>query len=146
MALVGPELKALLLLHRHIAGHRVHQTEEVGVAGVVGVGEEYLIAGIQQAGEDQDHGRGGAGSDDELLGGEPDPILFQIMGAQGLPELNQALGMGVLGLPRGHGPPSRLLDHLRGGEVGLANLQMDDVLPPGLQLLGSLEATGFSMP
>ena len=56
-------------------------------------------------------------------------VFLQIVLAQGLPELHQPLGVGVLGLPRGHGPVGRVLDHLGGVVVRLADLQVNDLSP-----------------
>ncbi len=67
------------------------------------------------------------------------PVLVPVMPAQNLPQLYEPLGVGVLGLPRGHGPVGRLLDHLGRVEVRLADLQVDDMLPLALQLLGPLQ-------
>ena len=47
--------------------------------------------------------------------------------------------MGVLGFAGGHGPESRVLDHLGGVEVRLADLQVNDLFPLEFQFLGPLQ-------
>ena len=103
------------------------------------VGEQHFIPRVQQRPEDEDHGRGGPRGDDELLRGHPDPVLLPVMLAQRLPQFDEPLGVGVLGFARGHGPVGRVLDHRGGVVVRLADLQVDDLLPGALQLLGPLQ-------
>ena len=103
------------------------------------VGEQHLVPRVQEGPEDEDHGRGGARRDDELLRGHRHPVLVPVMPAQGLPQLHEPLGVGVLGLPRGHGPVGRVLDHLGRVVVRLPDLQVDDLLAGALQLLGPLQ-------
>ena len=93
------------------------------------VREQHLVAGVQEGPEDQDHGRRGPRRDDELGRLDRHPVLVPVVPAQNLPELHEPLGMGVLGLPRGHGPVGRLLDHLGRVVVRLPDLQVDDMLP-----------------
>ncbi len=137
--LLGPQLEAVRFRHRHVAGHPVHQAHEIRVAGVVGVGKEHFVPRVQQPRKDEDHGGRGARGDDELLRLDPNLIFLQVMLAQGLPELDEPLGVGVLGPARGHGPVGRVLHHLGGGVVRLPDLQVDDLLPLALQLLGPLQ-------
>ena len=75
---------------RHRQGLASGQADEVALAGVAGIGEQYGLAGIEQGGVDQAEGTGSAGRDQETLRGDGQAVFAAVPEGQGLLQLRGA--------------------------------------------------------
>ena len=106
------------------------------VDGEAGVGVEHLVAGFQQSQQGEEQDGFGAWHHHYLLGRDPDAAAGGDLLGDGFPQLRVALGRAVVcpallqgGLSGGHNV--RL-----GGEVRLADFQVDNVTSGRFQLAG----------
>ena len=107
-----------------------------GVDGEAGVGIDDLGAGLRERQQGEEHDGLGAGGDDHLL-----PIVLEAsalagIAGHGLPDLRDARSGDVVRVARVEGIDGRGLDVGRRLEVGLADLQVDDLNALGLKRLG----------
>jgi len=135
----GVELKAVRLGGRHRHGDAARKANEVGVAGVAGVGDDRLVSTLQEEGEDEHHGGRGPRADDDPFGIDGDAVLLIIMLGYRLPKLRIAAAMGVVGVALSEGFCNRLPDWGGDVEVRLAHLQVDYVDPLALHRPGALQ-------
>ena len=63
-----PQLETVLFIDRHPCRNASQESYEIGIAGIARIGDNYLLAPLQESGEDQHHGRRGAGGHHHLLG------------------------------------------------------------------------------
>ena len=134
-----PELEPVGFVDVHVDGLRLRVLHELRVAGVVRVGEDDLVAALQQRAEEQEHGGRGAGGDQDAVRGHLHAVPRPVVLGDGLAQRENAQGVGVAGAAVLQRPLGRRADHRRGLEVGLAELEVDDVDAGPLQRLRALE-------
>ena len=136
---VRPELEGVRLLHRHVDRHAARELHELRIAGVVGVGEDHLVARVDQRAEEQQHrGRGARGHQD-LVRRYRHAVAGVVVLGDRLAQRQDPEGVGVAGAPVLERLLGRLADDGRRVEVRLPELQVDDVDPLPLEGLGALE-------
>ena len=116
-------------------GRPFEKTDEIGIAGVVGIGDDHLVALLEKGREEDHHGRRGAGGDEDLIGRNGHAVALSIMIADRLPQFQEAETVGVVGLPLLQGAHAGLLDALRRVEIRLSDLEMDDIFAAPFHLL-----------
>src|SRR5690606_22655959 len=102
-------------------------------------GQQPVPARIHQQAAGQQQGAGAAGGDEDALRIQAHAVALGIEAGQRLAQLWQTTGRGVAGVSGGKRRLPRGDDGFGGGEVRLADLQMDDVVAFGLQLMGARE-------
>ena len=106
----------------------------MAVGGVPRVAHEDSLAGVQEGGDGQHQGAGGPRGDDDAPPVHRHTLPFLVETGDGLAQLEDALGGRVAGrLTRGEDRLCPRQDRLRGAEIRLPHLQMDDVAALGLQ-------------
>ncbi len=106
------------------------------IDGETGVRIQYLVAGLHQRQHGEEHDGLAAGHHHHLVGTGRHIPLGRVIFGNGLAEFRNALGGSIAGAAVLHGPVGRLDDIVRGGKIGLADLQVDHFLPLGFQLIG----------
>ena len=143
------QVEAPFLRQGHGHGPGADQADGRLVAGEAGVGSDHLVARFEQGQHGQEDERLGSRGDDDLLWGEPHASPPAGVLGQGLAQGGDARRWIVAGLPRGDGPDARQGDVWVGLEVRLADLQVDDLPPLGLQRLSAgqhgVGSFGFQM-
>gem|GEM_PF-4463142 len=132
-------LEAVLLEDRDLHRPPVHELHDVRIAGVAGVGEDDLVPGVQEGGEEEEHGRGAPAGDDDAVRVHLHVVLAVVVGGDGLPQLPHPLAVGVAGLSLQHGPVGSLLYAAWGVEVRFPHLHVHDVPSLPLHLLGPFQ-------
>ena len=125
----GVELESLLRPDGDGHGDAAGKPYEVRVAGVAGVGDDRLVPGLQEEGEDEHHGGGGPRADDDPFGIDGDTVTLGVVLGYRLPQLLIAAAVGVVGVPLGEGGRDRLPYWGGEVEVRLAHLQVDYIDP-----------------
>ena len=133
------ELKTILLVNLYAGRLCFHETNKVGITGVVRVGDDHLIAPVQQHRKKQQHRRRGPGCNQNLIRFDANSVQILIISADGFPELDQSETVGVMGVP--------FLKCLAGGvfyahrriEIGLPHFEMDDVNTSAFHLMRLFE-------
>ncbi len=104
------------------------------VVRVIGLGNDDLVADISDDGEDEVDGLGPAGRDQDLVRPEGDIVVREVAG-DGLPQLKKALGRAIA--QDGLAPIVEGLHHRsRGGDVGVADIDVENLDPLGFGLVG----------
>ena len=131
------QLVAALRADRHQLRGALDQAQEVAVARVAGIGQQPVLAGVDQQAGGEQQGTGAARGDQDALGVERHAVALGIEAGQRLAQLRNATRRGVTGVSGGQrGLPGG--DDRRGGaEVRLADLQVDHIMAGGLQLVGA---------
>jgi len=135
---LGPVLKAVLFGDAHVDRPPLGVLDEVRIARVVRIAQHDLVAGIQQMSEQQQHRGRGAGRDEDLVGRDRHAVGARVVLRDRLPQRQDAQAVRVA--------RPAVLDRARQGvadgrwrlEIGLAELEVDDVDAGALELLGSL--------
>ncbi len=83
----GNVLKAFLFQHIHENGHPTDVLDDVGITGVIGIGQYELVSFFQQRGEKQEHCRGGSRCDENLVWCNWHTVRFLVIRGNGLPQL-----------------------------------------------------------
>ncbi|MNE13038.1 hypothetical protein D3C80_1058640 [compost metagenome] len=135
----GSQLVVRLRPHRHQLRIALDQAQEVAVARVAGIGEQPVLARIHQQGAGQQQGATAAGSDEDALGVYAHSVTPGIEAGQRLAQRRQAARGGIAGMSGRQGGLTGTHDGLGGGEIRLADFQVDDVVAGGLQLVGTAQ-------
>ena len=135
----GPEVEAVLLEDVDAPGHPVHELHDVRVARVARVREDDLVPRVQQRREDHHHrGRRAVGHDD-VFRRDRQAVAVVVVLRDGRAQLWDTQAVRVVGHAALDGSASRVPHRPRGLEIGLAHLEVDDVGPFRLELVGFLE-------
>ena len=132
----GPEVlyvihEAILLLDPDGHGHRAHLGDEAAVVGPAGIGQQHLIADVQNGGAGQAQHADGAGADEDLLGLVVQAPLL-IGPGHCLPQGGDAGVGSIVGLAPLEGGHRGVDDVLGRGEVRLTQGKADHILQTGL--------------
>src|SRR5439155_12642041 len=100
---------------------------------------DLAIAGIQERGEQEEHGRRGPGGYEDLVGRDRHAVARKVMLRDGLAQGHEPEAVRVPGPAVLEGLLGRFPDYGRCVEIGFAELEVDDVGTLPLQLLGALE-------
>ena len=134
---VDGEMEPGVLGGGDVHGHPAGQGDGLGVGGPVGRRDEHLVTGVAQGGEGLVDGLLGAVGHEHLGGRDLVARVAPGLGRHRLLQGGQAAGGRVVVVGRDPaGLDGRLHDVGRGGEVGLAGAEADDVLARGPQRLG----------
>ncbi|MNN04883.1 hypothetical protein D3C81_1176230 [compost metagenome] len=123
--------------HRHQLRIALDQAQEVAVARIAGIGQQPVLARIDQQGAGQKQRAAAAGGDEDALGVYAHSVALGIEARQRLAQRRQAARRRVAGVPGGQRRLAGAHDGRRGGEVRLADLQVNDVVAGRLQLVGA---------
>ena len=134
----GSILKAVLLRHADVDRLSLGVADEVRIARIVGIAQDDLVPGIQQMPEEQQHGRRGAGRDENLIRRDRHAVRARVVLRDRFPQRQDSEAVRV--------PCTAVPDRAREGvtndrrrlEVGLAELEVDHVDASPLELLGPL--------
>ena len=108
--------------------------DELAVAGVAGVGHDDVVARLRRQCRGQQQPRRGPRRDEHPPRVDVDAVAGAVQAGHGPAQRGQARGRGVgQGAPV-HGGAHGLVDPRRGAEGGLAEAELGDADPPGLQL------------
>ena len=103
------------------------------------VGEDDLVAALEQGAEEQQHGGRRSRRDQDAVRRHVHPIPRPVVLGDGLAQREDAQGVSVTGAAVLQRLLGRLPDHRRRLEVGLAELEVDDIDAGPLQRLRALE-------
>ncbi len=133
---LGSQLVAHLRPHRHQLRRALDEPQEVPIARIAGVGQQPVLARIDQQAAGEQQRTGSAGSNQHPFGVNRQLITLGVETGNGLAQLRQPASGGIAGMPGGQGSlPSR--DNGRGcGEVRLTDFQVDNIMPKRLQFVG----------
>ncbi|MNM84809.1 hypothetical protein D3C81_969090 [compost metagenome] len=134
---LGSQLVTALRPDRHQLRGALHQAQEVPVARIAGVGQQPVLARIDQQAAGQQQGTGTARGDEDASGVDGQAVARGIEAGDGLAQLRNAARGGVAGMPGGERGLAGSDDGCGGREVGLADLEVDDVMARLLQFVGS---------
>ncbi|MNO76993.1 hypothetical protein D3C76_680880 [compost metagenome] len=96
-----------------------------------------MLARIDQQAAGQQQGAGTAGGDEDAPGVDAQAVARGIETGDGLAQLRNAARSGVAGMPGSERGLAGGDDGRGGGEVGFADLEVDDVMARLLQFVGS---------
>jgi hypothetical protein len=119
--------------HRSGTGEQHH----VRVGDPVRSRHDHLVARVEQRLGEIEEALLAATRDQDLLGAVVEAVVPLELVDHRLLQRRGAADRGILGHPRADRLDGRILDVLRGVEVGLAGSQADDVLALGLELIGT---------
>ena len=91
-----------------------------------------MLAGVHQQATGQEQGPGAARGDQDALGVDTQAITLLVETTDGLAQFRQATGGGVAGFAVGQRGLAGLDDRFGGGEVRLADFQMNHIMACGL--------------
>jgi len=134
--LLRPVPEPVVGVRAHLGDAAAHRLDEVGIAGIVRVGEDHLLIRLEDREHHEEHGRRRARGHEHPVRADLHAVLPVIKGADLLAQLQHAHGVRVMGLARADRPDRGLAHDLRGLEIGLADLEVYDVLSFVLQLFG----------
>lgn len=134
---VGRQLIIDVRPYRYQLRPTFDQTQEVAVARVAGVGQQPVLARIDQQTAGQQQRTGSARGDEDPFRVDAHPVALVVETCNRLAQGGQAAGRGVAGVARGQGRLASRHDGRGGGEVRLADLQVDDIMASRLQLIGA---------
>ncbi len=103
------------------------------------VGEDDLVAALEQGAEEQEHGGRGPRGDQDAVRGHVHAVPRPVVLGDGLAQRKNSQGVDVAGAAVLQRLLGRLADHRRRLEVRLAVLEVDDVGAGPLQRLRALE-------
>ncbi len=133
---IGSVLKSIVFINRDRKRDSAHKRDEVGVAGVSGIRDDDRFSVFQKSGKAQEHGRRSSGGDNDLIRvyvpSGPLPGVF----TDCFPQLQKTQAVGIMGLSGLDRPAGCVFDTLRGVEIGLTDLQVDNVRSVRFQLFG----------
>ena len=120
-------------------GTGLEKIDEVGITGVMRVGQNHLVPGFKERREDHEHGRGRAGRDHDVGRRYVHPVLSMVIFGDGFAKFQNTQAVCVVGVAVADGFPSGFLDTFRSIEVWFSDFHMNHVHPGPLDLLGSLQ-------
>ncbi len=136
--LLGAGLKAIFGAGAQKVGNASGEADEVGVAGIAGIGQNDLVPVLEQSREEQQHQGAGSRGDEDLLRRDLDAVSPQIEAGDLPAQVQPSQGMSVEGFTALQSAGRRVGDSLGGGKIGLAEAEVNDVAPFLLQGLGPL--------
>jgi len=136
---LGTVLKAVFLVDVDADGNAAEEADEIGIAGVVRIGDDDLVARADEGGKEEQHGGRRARCHDHLVGADRNAVAVRVVFADRFPELQQSQAVRVVGLSVPQRPDAGFLDARRRIEVGLPHFEVNDVFAPLFHLLGLLE-------
>ena len=113
-------------------GSRAREANDGIVDRIRGVRDERLIASLEQRERGVEENRLRPGRDDDIVGARGDAVRCEVIRDRGA-QLQQSAGGTVFRLAVVQGAHGGLDDVRRGREIGLADLEVEDVLPLLLQ-------------
>ena len=128
---VEGEVRGLVQRQGHRRGARPADRGLVDREARVGVHD--LVTGSAGGEDGEEQERLGAGAHEDALGVDRDAARARQLGRRRLAQLGQPRARAVVRLARAERRAARLDDVRRGGEVGLADLEVEDVAPRALQ-------------
>ena len=135
---VGVERVAALWIRRHEHRHAAAHAYEARVAGIVRRADHHLVPGIDEQREHEQHRRRGAAGHEDPLGVDVHREAPREVGRDRAAQLEQAAAVGVARLPVAQRGDARLHHLGRRREVGLADLEMQDLPARALDREGAL--------
>jgi len=134
------QIRGQLITHlrpdRHQLRRAFDQPQEMPIARVARVGEQPVFTRIDQQGTGQQQRAGAARRDQNPPWVDIQAVTRLVETGDRLAQFGNATGGGVAGLARRQRRLSSANDRLGGGEVRLADFQMDHVVAFGLQFIG----------
>ncbi|CAM5454978.1 hypothetical protein SSTU70S_01271 [Stutzerimonas stutzeri] len=137
------QLRRQLVTHlgtdRHQLRRAFDQPQEMPVARIAGVGEQPVLAGIDQQAGSQQQRTGAAGSNQDALGVNRQSVAAGVKTGYCLTQGRQPASRGIARVSGGQRRLTGGDDRGGSGEVRLTDFQVNDVMAQSLQLIGSLQ-------
>ncbi len=127
------ELEAAAGIDRYVHRARFAKARKVAVAGIAGIGHQYLVAGAGQQPQRQQERAGCPGCDDDARRLDCGLPARRIKPGDGFAQFGQAQSTCVMRMAGTQRGDAGLDNGRRCGEVGFANFEMDDVAPGRFQ-------------
>ena len=131
---IRPRLETLLLQRLHVARRSRQVLDEVGVAGIVGIPQDDLVARLfheDREGEEERRRRAHRYEDPVFRNVRSVPLV--VVGGDRRPQLPRPAAVRVMRFPLTECADGRFDDSPRSPEIGLADLQVHDGAPLALQ-------------
>ncbi len=112
------------------------ELRKIGVARVVGIGDDDFIACLQERREYHEKAWRSARGYDYLIRSNLCAIFFKILLADRLPELYYPQAVGIMGTPLLDCLDCTLTYDFWCGKIWFSNLQMDDMTPLSFKFMG----------
>ena len=130
------QIEAVLFIQRHYDRHAAGQLGHGRIGNPVRRGNQHFVARVDDRLKNIVEALLAAATDLNLLGIIVPAVTLAIAVAYGLPQLRNAVGWGVAGVALVYGLFAGSADMRRGGKVGLADTEIEDIHALGLELLG----------
>ena len=130
------QLVVAVSAHGHQLPLPFHQAHKMAVAGIARIRHQHTVTRVHQQRGDQQQGAGCAWCDHDARGRDIQTIGVRIVTGQGLTQLGNTRGLGIIGGTSGKGRSSRLDNGFRRGKIRFPGGHMHDIRTLGRQLRG----------
>ena len=120
------ELETVVLMSQGLGGNAARHAHKAGVTGVTGIGEDDLVARVEQGLEEHGHTGRGAGKDEHSSGCDACAVSVSVMFRHGFTQFKIAHGMCIMGTTFIQSPFCRVHDAGRRGEVRFTDFHVND--------------------